>query len=411
MDAVNKISQDSSEHGFAEASMGAASSEKDIVHERSGNLSEELQSARQNINTPVLRTSTENGDFEKTKLLLEKSLSKVNDIDDRGWCALHIAAEKGDLRIFQLLTDKGANPSLCHDNLKDVDEQGWNATHFAAQGGDIRILQLLTDKMLSLKETTHEKCTILHIACSNARYDMCKHILHDVNEWGWNAAHYASQGGDVRILQLLAEKGVSIKGTTEDKCTILRVSCSNGNYEMSQYILSKYPEMIDSVNEFGWRTPHYAARGGNINILQLLIDKGVSLSVTTHNKETLLHIACLYARYEICKYLLSVFQDNLQDMDARGWNAAHFAAQGGDVRILQLLADRNLSLKETTYNKCTILHISCSYGKYDMCKGILQVLSEILHDVSECGWNAAHYAADGGNMQILNLLSQSGLKI
>ncbi|XP_061186804.1 receptor-interacting serine/threonine-protein kinase 4-like [Saccostrea echinata] len=347
-------------------------------HEKSCNHKQKLQPATQKINTPLLHISTENGDFEMTKILLEKSPNKVNDVDDRGWTAAHIAAEKGDLRILQLLLRKG------------VDATG----------------------------STDAKFTTLHIACLNAKYEMCHFLLSNfpalinvVDNRGWNAAHFAAQGGDFHILQLLAEQGVSITGTTKDKCTILHISCSNGKYEMSQYILSKYPEMIDNVNEFGWRAVHYAAEGGNIRILQLLIDKGVSLNIATDNKETLLHIACLSSRYDICQYLLSNCPDNLQDVDERGWNAIHFAAQGGDVRILKLLADRMLSLKETTFDKCTILHISCSNAKYDMCKHILQVLPEILHDVNEWGWNAAHYAAEGGNVQILNLLSENGLEI
>ncbi|XP_061186802.1 receptor-interacting serine/threonine-protein kinase 4-like [Saccostrea echinata] len=347
----------------------------DIVHERSGNHSEELQSAPQNINTPVLHTSTENGDFERTKLLLEKSPSKVNDIDDRGWCSLHIAAEKGDLRIFQLLVDKGANPSC----------------------------------------STNAILTTLHIACLNAKYDMCHYILlnfpfliKNVDNRLWNAAHFAAQGGDIRILQLLAEKGLAIKESTKNKCTILHIACRKANYEMSQYILSKHPELLDNLNEFGWRAAHYAAKGGNIRILQLLKDKGVSLKLTTENKETLLHIACLYARYEICQFLLSVCPDNLQDVDEQGWNATHFAAQGGDIRILQLLTDNTLSLKETTHEKCSILHIACSNARYDMCKHILNVLPEILHDVNEWGWNAAHYAAQGGDVRILQLLAEKG---
>ncbi|XP_062611888.1 receptor-interacting serine/threonine-protein kinase 4-like [Saccostrea cucullata] len=169
--------------------------------------------------------------------------------------------------------------------------------------------------------------------------------------------------------------------------------------------------MIDSLNKFGWRPVHYAVKGGNVNILQLLKNKGVTLNVTTEKKETLLQIACLCGRYEICQHLLSVCYDNLKSVDEQGWNAAHYAAQGGDIRILQPLSDHMLSLKETTQEKCTILHISCRNAKYDMCRHILNVCPEILHDVNEFGWNAAHYASQGGVVRILQLLTEKGISV
>ncbi|XP_062567855.1 ankyrin-3-like [Saccostrea cucullata] len=394
-------------------------------------------------NQTILHFACSNAKYEMCQHILSQYPYILNVVDRYGWNAAHFAAQGGDVRILQLLADKGvpvtettydngtilhnacacAKYEMCeyilskyHDMPNVVSTLGWTAAHCAAQGGDVRILQLLSDKGVPVTETTYGNSTILHIACCNAKYEMCEYILSQypdilnaVNTRGWNAAHYAAQGGDIRILQLLSDKGVPLTGATYDNKTILHIACRHAKYAMCQHILSQYPDILNVVDTYGWNAAHFAAQGGDIRILQLLSDKGVPNIETTYDNSTILHIACMFAKYEMCQHILSKSPELQNLLNTRGWNAAHCAAQGGDIRILQLLSDKGVPLTGATYDNKTILHIACRHAKYAMCQHILSKYPDILNVVDTYGWNAAHFAAQGGDIRILQLLSDKGV--
>ncbi|XP_062620998.1 ankyrin-3-like [Saccostrea cucullata] len=381
--------------------------------------------------------------IEMCQYILSQYPYLLKALDTKGRNAAHFAAQGGDVRILQLLAEAGlpatettkdnltilqtacgnAQYEMCQhillrypDMLKVVATKGWNAAHFAAQGGDIRILQLLAEAGLPATETTKDNLTILQIACGNAQYEMCQHILLQypdmlkvVEPKGGSVAYFAAQGGDVRILQLLAEAGLSVFETRKDNWTILHSACLNAQYKMCQYILSQYPYMLEVVDTDGWNAAHYAAKGGDVRILQILVEEGLSLNETTKDNLTMLHIACLTTQHKMCQYILSKYPNMLKAVDINGFNAAHHAAQGGDVRILQLLAEAGLTVTETTKDNRTILHIACLNAQYKICQYILSQYPNMLKAVDTYGWNAAHFAAEGGDANILQLLLEEGL--
>lgn len=73
---------------------------------------------------------------ENIKSCLNESLDEK---DNRGMTALHIASEHGHEAVVQLLLDKGAE-------LEAKDDNGWTALHFAAEEGHEAIVQLLLDR-------------------------------------------------------------------------------------------------------------------------------------------------------------------------------------------------------------------------------------------------------------------------
>ncbi|XP_062603788.1 ankyrin-3-like [Saccostrea cucullata] len=396
-------------------------------------------------NLTVLHIACLSAKYEMCEYILSQYPSLLNIIDKTGRNAAHFAAQGGDIRILQLLTDKGLtgtesirnNSTVLHiacgdakyemceyilslypNLLKEVDGNGWNAAHYAAQGGDVRILKLLKDKCLPVTISATDNINILHIACVHAKYEMCQYILsqypnmlNDADKNGWNAAHFAAKGGNVNIFKLLEENDLRITGGRRQYGTILHIACQNAKYQMCKYILSQYSFLLNAENTSGWNAAHCAAQGGDVRILQFLIDKGVKISQTSDNYVTILHIACFHAKYEMCQYILSQYPDLLNFVEENGWSAAHCAAMAGDVNILKLLADNGLPVTETREYTANILHMACGYAKYEMCQYILSQYPNMLKDVDGNGWNAAHYAAQGGDVNILQILADKGLSV
>jgi ankyrin repeat protein len=304
------------------------------------------------------------------------------------------------------------------DLLHNVENDGWNAALQAARGGNVQILQLLADNGVDFKHKTKTGKNILHVACFNSNLEMSRYIiqtypgvLHNVENDGWNAALHAARGGNVQILQLLAENGVDVKHKDNDGWNILHVSCLKGNLEMSRYIIQTYPDLLHSVDNAGWNAALHAARGGNVEILQLLADNGVDVKHKTKTGKNILHVACFNSNLEMSRYIIQTYPGVLHNVENDGWNAALHAARGGNVQILQLLAENGVDVKHKENVGWNILHVACVNSNLEMSRYIIQTYPDLLHSASNDGWNAALHAARGGNVQILQLLADNGVDV
>ncbi|XP_061186971.1 ankyrin-3-like [Saccostrea echinata] len=297
-----------------------------------------------------------------------------------------------------------------------ITNEGENAVHRSAMGGNVKILLALEEQKCQVFKTNGDKMTILHIACACAQYEMCQHILsmcpdmlNMVDRNGKNALHFAAQGGDIKILQILIEMGLSSSHSTPSKFSILHLACSSARFEICQYILAEYPDLLDRKTCQGWNAAHYAALGGNVKILRLLKKKGIQADEITNAEENIFTIACSKARLEMCKYILSEYPDMLYLVDMCSHNAAHCSAMGGNVKILKILIEKGFPAHLTAIHELTILHIACANGHSEMCQYIVAKFPDIVRLINEDGWNAAHFAAAGGNVNTLQILIENGV--
>ncbi|XP_055999744.1 ankyrin-2-like [Ostrea edulis] len=393
----------------------------------------------------ILHAACRNGELEMSRYIIQTYPDLLHSVDNDGWNAALYAAIGGNVKILQLLADnevdvkhknnKGKNilhmacvkanlemsryiiqtyPALLHS----VDNDGWNAALHAAIGGNVKILQLLADNEVDVKHKANNGWNILHAACRNGELEMSRYIiqthpdlLHSVDNDGWNAALHASRGGNVKILQLLADNEVDVKHKNNDGWNILHVACVNANLEMSRYIIQTYPDLLHSVDNDGWNAALHAARGGNVKILQLLADNEVDVKHKDNNGWNILHAACRNGELEMSRYIIQTYPDLLHSVDNDGWNAALHAAIGGNVNILQLLADNEVDVKHKDNNGWNILHAACRNGELEMSRYIIQTYPALLHSVDNDGWNAALFAAGGGNVNILQLLADNEVDV
>ncbi|XP_062619035.1 putative ankyrin repeat protein RF_0381 [Saccostrea cucullata] len=304
------------------------------------------------------------------------------------------------------------------DMLKQVDISGWNAALYAAKGGNVKILEFLAKKGVDMTQKTKDGSNILHIACVSSRIEMCKHIiqhypdmLNHINNYGWNAALYAARGGNVEIIEFLAEKGVDMTQKTKDGNNILHIACVSSRIEMCKHIIQHYPDMLNHINNYGWNAALYAAKGGNVEIIEFLAEKGVDMTQKTKDGSNILHIACVSSRIEMCKHIIQHYPDMRNHINNYGWNAALYAAKGGNVEIIVFLAVKGVDMTYKTKDGGNILHIACVNSRLDLCQYIIQHYPDMLKQVNNNGWNAALYAAQGGNIKILELLAEQGVNM
>ncbi|XP_062597150.1 putative ankyrin repeat protein RF_0381 [Saccostrea cucullata] len=368
----------------------------------------------------------------------------LQQVSNEGLNAALYAAQGGNVEILELLAQKGVDMTYKHKNgsnilhiacmnfklemckhiiqhypdmLNQVNDNGCNVAFYAAQGGNVEILELLAEKGVDMTYKNKEGCNILHIACAYSKSEMCQHIiqhypdmLQQVDNDGCNAALYAAkEGGNVAILELLTEKCVDMRYKTNDGGNILHIACGNSRLEMCQYIIQHYPDMLQQVNNNGLNAALYVARGGNVEILELLVEKGVDMTYKNKDGSNILHIACAYDKSEMCHNIIQHYPDMLKQVNNNGCNAALCAVQGGNVEILELLAEKCVDLTYKSKIGSNILHIACANSRLEMCQYIIQHYPDMLQQVDNDGWNAALCAAQGGNVKILELLAGKGV--
>lgn len=100
--------------------------------------------------------------LHKISFILESNIGTeiINEDDNRGWNALHFAAEKGHKDIVKKLIENGANKDA-------TDNEGWTALHLAAANGHLDIVEKLVEKKANKDAIDNQERTALHFAAAN----------------------------------------------------------------------------------------------------------------------------------------------------------------------------------------------------------------------------------------------------
>lgn len=361
--------------------------------------------------------------------IAEESLKKFNHT---GFSSLHISAKCGNLNIFkqllkfnvdiESLTADGRNIlhiaalngsySICKyilENRKDLfditDRYNMNPAHWAALAGQVSILELLSHYgcNLSVRTPKYEE-NIVFFACIGESCDVCKFVgcnkdmaelLHATNSMGLNSIQYAAKSGNLEVFRYLCEMGVNIRNKSKQTGkNCLHTACEKGNIEICRYILEERNDrtLITQLDKHEQHVGHYAAKSGNIEILELLIEK---LSDTTALKPALLknattdninilHIACRYARVDMCVKIADILPDLISEITERGWNAALFitekaGAENDRITILKFLEKRGLNVYHVTRFGKTILYNACKNRSAKLVQYLLNNYPDLLN--------------------------------
>lgn len=351
---------------------------------------------------------------EKTFAHLCRDVDKIalEKLNNRGFNCLHLSAKCGNQKIFLkilefdvdigLLTSDKRNVlhivafygsySICKHILKNhkelfnvKDRYNMNAAHWAALNGQESILKLMLQWKCNLSETTpkYEENIVL-FACIGESYDVCCFVgsnkdiaglLHAKNSEGWNSIQYAAKSGNIKVFKYLADMDVSIENTSDQTGkNCLHTACEKGSIEICEYILKEKGNktLILQRDKHEQHVGHFAAKSGNIEILELLSEQlkdtffkesRLLESATPHNIN-ILHIACRHARVDMCVKIADKFPGLINEITEKGWNAALFitekaGAERERIKILSFLEKRNLNIYHVTRSGKTILYNAC----------------------------------------------------
>ena len=140
----------------------------------------------------------------------------------------------------------------------------------------------------------------------------------------------AAMVGNHKIVDELVQRGSSVNTDTK---TPLMAAALNGNLDMVQYLVEKHGANPDLVNSQGESALNYAARSGELVIVQSLLDEGALLSSP---KRSVLLSAIEASQYHLLDYLLvrGASPDGLALDDETPVVALMKVGRGEDAQIL-----------------------------------------------------------------------------
>lgn len=219
---------------------------------------------------------------------------------------LHLASEKGNCEIFNLLLSK--DPSLI--NL--IDCGGYTVLHYAVEKGHVEMVDLLLDKMpLEKIKTGVSACylsydagsgyTALHLACFGGHKDIIEKLLTKCPELINISTHYSiaplNCAANDEIAELLLSK-MSLEVTLKvikqtdgmSGRNALHSAISNGNIKTAEKLLALDIDLAKVASLHGHTALFCAAvsdklKGREIELAEILTPKVIkmSLEATTKN--------------------------------------------------------------------------------------------------------------------------------
>ncbi|XP_064991381.1 probable E3 ubiquitin-protein ligase XBOS33 [Musa acuminata AAA Group] len=182
----------------------------------------------------------------------------------------------------------------------------------------------------------------------------------------------------------------------------LMTAARDGDVEEARMLLEMRPGLAKYSTFGGLSSPlHVAASGGHSEIAMMLLEYGADVNSRNIYGRTPLMEACNNGYWEVVQTLL-LYKCNVSRAEyLNGWTALHFAAQGGHIPCIRLLAAdfapavpdaaTNSSEDETQRNLP-----NSSYDQHS--------LSGFIKKTAKCGITALHLAALNGNVDCVHLL-------
>ncbi|KAM3873334.1 inversin [Diretmus argenteus] len=381
---------------------------------------------------------------------LLKTGASVNKTDHSQRTALHLAAQKGNVRFLKLLLSRRADWLQ-----KDLEEM--TPLHLATRHPSPKALALLLKHIGPGEVDTQDKNkqTALHWS---AFYNRPEHvrllIKHDSNigipdSEGKIPLHWAAHSQEasatqtVRCILEAAPTESLLNWQDYEGRTPLHFAVADGNEAVVE-VLTSYEGCSVTAYDNLFRTPlHWAALLGHARIVHLLLERNTSGTIPSDSQgATPLHYGAQSNYAETVGVFLShpsvkdepdlegrtAFMwaagkgsdDVIRTMltltphidinmaDKYGGTALHAASLSGHVSTVRLLLERGAMVDSLDVMKHTPLFRACEMGHRDVILTLIKGSAHVdLVDVD--GHTALHWAALGGNAEVCQVLMENGI--
>ena len=221
----------------------------------------------------------------------------------------------------------------------------------------------------------------------------------------------ATDGGHLKVAQLLFEHGANINSLTSDDVTPLHVASQLGNLEIGNWLLDHGADVNLQMKD-GRTSLHLAVKAGNLKVAQLLLEHHAEVnSLEDNDGFTPLLSAFLNVRADAAHLLLEYGAD-VHVCNKIGDTPLHLAARCGPdyLDVIRKLIELNADINSRNHKGSTPLLLASRHRH----TGVLQLLLDHNADAHICDYNdntPLHRAALNCRLEIARILLKHNVEV
>ena len=325
-------------------------------------------------------TSEKMTNYTQVVELLLDNKAKADAKNQNGEIPLHIAVTKsnGEEMVRKLLLRTNADVVK-----RGTDVNGFTILHKAVSDGNVKILDLILRQRPDVNARDSFGWTPLQTAVSRESIEMTDRLLTagaDVTiryQSGWTVLHSAAAGGNAELVKRLLQTTVDINARDAYDCTPLSTAATSNPHARVVKLLLESNADFSIPDVYGDTALHRASRSGNLEIVELLLDK--------------IHDPTFVSR-----------------QNKKKWSSLELAIKG-DVsgNLVERLVKAGADLNQPIEEFATCLQLASKIGR---CEVIDVLLKEGANVNLNGGWygSALQVAARYGNAEVVKILLAHG---
>ena len=189
--------------------------------------------------------------------------------------------------------------------------------------------------------------------------------------------------------------------------TSLHWSVQRGRLDVVELLLSRGVE-INVKNLYGETPLDLAVQNGELDIAKFLVEKGADINVTDNRGDTLLHRAAERNQKDLVVFLIDVGADmSVQNNIAETPLGTAVRREYKD--IVEFLISKGADINEITNRGEAVLHRTVRYGRKDMAEFLIEKGADV-NIKNKSGQMPLDIAVERGHAQIVEILRKHGAK-
>ena len=325
---------------------------------------------------------------------------------------LHITALCGNFNLSRILIDK------YNFDAHTPDKNGWTALHFSAKKGCYELVRYFAKMSTDIQLKTNDGKNCLHIAACNGHLNLCETLIHkhsfDVNMTdydGWNALHYCARNGNYQLITFFVKMGININSRTKDKKNCLHIAALSGHLKLCKTLVDNHEFNLHTTDCYGWSGIHFSAKNGSYELVTYFVHMGTNIFIKTNDGKNCLHIAALSGHLKLCKELTNNHIFDVHRADSNGWTTLHFSAKSGNDELFAHFDKMGIAIDRKNKDGWDCRLIAVIYGHLNLCKTIIDEGNFDVHRADKDGWTALHFSAKNGVYELFTYFINMGSDI
>ncbi|CAB3386296.1 Hypothetical predicted protein [Cloeon dipterum] len=341
------------------------------------------------------------------------SLGATLNIEDHNF--LHYCIFGNNLKSAKFIHELDENLIRC----KDSNER--DALHIAAEFADLEMCRWLVETGVPFDSLNGERQTsVLHHVGYNSKYgtQLVRYFfflglqINKQDKYYCTPLNYALRKKNFDVAEEMLKYGADLSAIKDGMNTFHTCIIEN-NLEGVQFVLSKVPEILNSLGSEGTNALHIAANHADLKMCQWLCGKNFDARALTRGwKNTVLHFAAMNKKFG--KSLVPFFVSkgvNVNYINISSHTAFYVALKMENIAVAEELLKAGAGMNIQPDLRDIALHYCARNNKLLSAKFLVGLNKRLVREPGFGGVTALHLAAQTADLDFCKFLVKKGADI